>query len=90
MIAGHSMYGQPWQKNWKLHLVKNAAKRLLTSVCAKGCEHNTATHKELHWLTICFQVQFKVLIITLKPQTVWDLVLREPGLTLTSFDENFL
>ncbi|XP_053169630.1 uncharacterized protein LOC128353010 [Hemicordylus capensis] len=56
--------GLPLKNNQKLQLVQNAAARVLSR--AARWEHITPILKELHWLPVCFRVQFKVLVLTFK------------------------
>ena len=49
---------------WKLQVVQNAAARLLTGV--RKHHHISPTLAALHWLPICFPVNFKVLMLTYK------------------------
>lgn len=49
---------------WKLQLIKNVAARIILG--SPGMAHVTPPLHELHWLQVCFWVQFKVLIITFK------------------------
>ena len=56
--------GLPLRLMWKLQMVQNAAARLLTEV--KRYQHISPTLAVLHWLPICFRIDFKVLKMTYK------------------------
>ncbi|KAF7253150.1 hypothetical protein EYD10_01179 [Varanus komodoensis] len=65
--------GLPLKTVWILQLVQNRAARLLTRT--GRCSHITPVLRQLHWLPIEVRAQFKVLVITYKPLTAWDLVI---------------
>lgn len=48
----------------QLQLIQNAASRILTKT--KRREHITPVLKSLHWLSIIYRIEFKVLLIVLK------------------------
>ena len=52
----------------KLQVVQNAAARLLTGV--RKYQHISPTLAKLHWLPICFRIDFKVLMLTYKALNV--------------------
>ena len=56
--------GLPLKSIQKLQLVQNAA--AWVSLGAPRLEHKTLLLRELHWVPVCFRVQFKVLVITFK------------------------
>lgn len=55
---------------WKLQLVQNAAACLLTIV--RHGEHIMPLFHHQHCLPVCFQVQFKVLVLIFKAVMTWD------------------
>ena len=57
-------YGLPQNQLARLQLVQNAAARLLTGT--KRQEHITPVLSSLHWLPICFRIQFKMLLLVFK------------------------
>ena len=70
-------------------LLQNSAARVLTRT--RGREHITPVLKSLHWLPVCFRVNFKVLFVVLKclngfgPSYLSDLLLPyQPSRTLRS------
>lgn len=48
----------------RLQLVQNAAARLLTGT--KKREHITPVLASLHWLPVCFRIDFKILLLVFK------------------------
>ncbi|XP_053149256.1 uncharacterized protein LOC128343844 [Hemicordylus capensis] len=56
--------GLPLYVVQKLQLVQNAAARLVSGVTRR--DHIMPVLKQLHWLPICFQAKYKVLVITFK------------------------
>ena len=48
----------------RLQLVQNAAARLITGT--RKSEHITPVLATLHWLPVCFRVDFKILLLTYK------------------------
>ena len=56
--------GLPLRLMRKFQMVQNAAARLLSGV--RTHQHITSTLATLHWLPVCFRVDFKVLMITYK------------------------
>ena len=56
--------GLPLKLMRKLQVVQNAAARLLTGV--RKYQHIFHTLAMLHWLPICFRIDFKVLMLTYK------------------------
>ena len=56
--------GLPLRLMQKMQMVQNTASRLLTGV--KKYHHISPTLVALHWLPICFCIDFKVLILTYK------------------------
>lgn len=51
-------------KSVRFHQVQNVAVWAVMSMCRRA--HRAPLFHELHWLPICFQVQFKVLVGTFK------------------------
>ena len=56
--------GLPLRLMRKLQVVQNAAARLLTGV--RKHQHISPVLAKLHWLPICFHIDFKVLMLTYK------------------------
>ena len=56
--------GLPLKLMWKLQVVQNAAARLLTGV--RKYQHISPILATLHWLSIRFRIDFKVLMLTYK------------------------
>lgn len=56
--------GLPLKNIWKFHLVQNAV--VWTVICTSKIAHGTSLLHRLHWLPLCFWVQFRVLILTFK------------------------
>ena len=56
--------GLPLRLSRKLQMVQNAAARLLSGV--RKHQHISPTLAVLHWLPVCFRIDFKVLMITYK------------------------
>ena len=56
--------GLPLKSIRKLQLVQNVAMRAILG--APRVAHVTPLLRELHWVPVCFWVQFKVLVITFK------------------------
>lgn len=48
----------------RLQLVQNAAARLLTGT--RTYDHITVILARLHWLPVCFRIEFKILLFTFK------------------------
>ena len=65
--------GLPLKTTQKLRLVQNEAAGLLAGTSYR--DHITPVLKELHWLPICFQLEFKVLVMTFKAFRLGILVL---------------
>ena len=87
--------GLPLKSVRKLQLVQRVAARLLTGASYKG--HTTPLLKQLHWLPVRFQAQFKVLVMTYKalygsgPGYLKDRILPyEPACALRSSGEALL
>lgn len=59
LYAGFSQTGLA-----RLHLVQNAAARLLTRT--KTHEHISPVLASLHWLPVCFLITYKILLVTYK------------------------
>ncbi len=66
-------------------------KKFSCSAFNQGYDHITPVSASLHWLPVCFRIDFKSLLITFKalldlaPDCIWDLwVPCEPGLGLRS------
>lgn len=75
----NSLYlGLPMSTVNRLHMVQNAAARLLTGT--KKCQHITPVLALLHWLPVRFRIDFKVLLFVYKalhglvPQYINDLL----------------
>ena len=58
------MYGLPQCQISKLQRVQNAAARIALDLC-KFC-HITPSLRQLHWLPVVKQIQFKILLLTFK------------------------
>ena len=56
--------GLPLRLMRRLQLVQNGAARLITGV--KKFQHISLTLANLHWLLVCFLINFKVMMITFK------------------------
>ncbi|XP_060135667.1 acyl-CoA synthetase short-chain family member 3, mitochondrial isoform X2 [Zootoca vivipara] len=56
--------GLPLKVTRKLQLIQNAAARLVTGGSRR--DHITPVLKDLHWFSVCFRAQFKVLVLTFK------------------------
>ena len=72
-----------------LQLLQNSAARVLTRT--RGREHITPVLKSLHWLPVCFRIDFKVLLVVFKclnglgPSYLSELLLSyQPSRTLRS------
>ncbi len=79
----------------RLQIVQNSAARLLTRI--NRFEHITLVLASLHWLLVCFRIDFKVILITYKtlngltPQYISDLLSRyDSARTLRSSGRNLL
>ena len=72
------LYGLPAAHLNKLQRIQNCAARLVCSL-PRFC-HITPTLFSLHWLPVCFRIEFKLLILTFKaihglaPQYITDLI----------------
>ena len=55
------LYGVPENLVRKVQSVQNAAARLLTS--ARRCDHITPLLRQLHWLPVHRQVEFKIVCL---------------------------
>ena len=79
----------------RLQVVQNSAARLLNRT--KRCEHITPTLAALHWLPICWRINFKILLLTFKalhdlsPNYISDLLVPyRPTRTLRSAGKGLL
>ena len=72
------LYGLPAAHLNKLQRIQNSAARLVCSL-SRFC-HITPTLFSLHWLPVCFRIEFKLLILAFKaihglaPQYITDLI----------------
>lgn len=70
LVTSHLVYFNtlyielPLKNIWKLQLVQNVAAHVINDV-AYTADVTPLLH-DLHWLPVCFWVQFKVLIVTFK------------------------
>ena len=81
--------GLPRESISNLQLLQNSAARVLMRT--RGREHITQIFKSLHWLPVCFRIDFKVLLLVFKclnglgPSYLSDLLLPyQPLWTLRS------
>ena len=58
------LYGLPKYQLSKLQRVMNASARLV--YCAPKSCHITPLLRELHWLPICYRIEYKILLLTFK------------------------
>ena len=59
------LIGYPDAGVQKLHLLQNSATCLVSKT--GRYEHITLVHKALHWLPVRYRIDFKIIILPLKP-----------------------
>ncbi len=64
-------YGVSQSSLSRLQLVQNAAARLLSGTCKY--ESITPILSALHWLPIKYRIDFKILLLCIKPSIIWPL-----------------
>ena len=59
------LYGLPKYQLSKLQRVMNASARLVYYCAPKSC-HITPLLRELHWLPVCYRIEYKLILLTFK------------------------